>query len=101
MEDLIFIYCDFLGKSPFSYYEHALKLASLRLHHSCLKTNSDTSAEARVANDNDSDGKSYTHSCCSWKVTYIFTEGVHGSPMITHSICTLGFSTTVTDAITK
>ena len=35
--------------------------------HECLKTNSDMSAEARVAKD--SDGKSYTHSCCSWKVT--------------------------------
>ena len=31
--------------------------------HSCLKTNSDMSTEACVAKD--SDGKSYTHSCCS------------------------------------
>ena len=33
-----------------------------------LKNHSDTSAEARVAKG--SDGKPYTHSCCSWKVTY-------------------------------
>ena len=38
------------------------------LCHLCLKTNSNTSAEARVAKD--CDGKSYTHDCCSWKVTY-------------------------------
>ena len=37
--------------------------------HECLKTNSEMSAEARVAKD--SDGKPYTHSCCSWKVIYI------------------------------
>ena len=31
-----------------------------------LKNNSDTPAEAHVAKD--CDGKSYTHSCCSWKI---------------------------------
>ena len=36
--------------------------------HSCLKTNSDTSAEARVARS--SDGKPYPRECCSWKVTF-------------------------------
>ena len=41
----------------------------LWLCHSCLKTNSNTFAEAHV--DKDSDGKSYTHSCCSWTVTNI------------------------------
>ena len=40
------------------------------LRHSCLKTNSDTSAEARVARS--SDGKPYPLECCSWKVTFIF-----------------------------
>ena len=39
------------------------------LRHSCLKTNSDTSAEAPVTRS--SDGKPYRHECCSWKVTYI------------------------------
>ena len=38
----------------------------LWLRHSYWKTYSDTAAEARVAKD--SDGKSYTRSCCSWKI---------------------------------
>ena len=39
------------------------------------ETNSDTSAEARVAKD--SDGKSYTHTCCYGKShTYIKVEKI-------------------------
>ena len=41
------------------------------LRHSCLKTNSNTSAEACVASGRD--GKPYPHSCCSWKVTLLGT----------------------------
>ena len=41
----------------------------LWLCHLCLKTNSNMSAEARVAKD--SNGKSYTHSCCSCSFCHI------------------------------
>ena len=40
-----------------------------------LSKSGDTPAEARVAKD--SDGKSYTHSCYSWKVTYKATFTVY------------------------
>ena len=61
--------------SELTTFHKGLSVGYSGLRHLCLKTNSDTSAEARVARS--SDGKPYPLECCSWKVTYLTTIEKH------------------------